>query len=201
MPITTEDQLRALYGHPKDRTVKKVMPSLDEHARNFLQLSPFCTMSTVNAAGQLDVSPRGGQPGFVHIQDARTLLLPDAKGNNRLDSLTNILATGRVGTLFLLPGVDETLRINGTAVISNEAAVLEPFAADRHAPKTCIVITVEEVFLHCAKALMRSHLWDPEAQIDRADFPTMGQMLKDQLGHSDPPESQQDMLKRYAKDI
>ncbi len=201
MKITTETQLRELYKSPSERAQNKVLKSLDKHAQHFINLSPFFVLSSRNAAGKADTSPRGGQPGFVHILSSNQILIPDASGNNRLDTLVNIVETGQVGLLFLLPGVDETLRINGTAEISADADFLSRFAAEKKPPKTCVLVHIEEVFLHCAKALMRSKLWDEAVQIKREDFPTMGQMLKDQLGDNQIPETQQQMVERYNKDL
>lgn len=198
--IENESQLRELYGFPKERPIKKVMHSLDEHAKRFIAKSPFLVLGTFAQNGQMDVSPRGGQPGFVQVVSGR-IVIPDSKGNNRLDSLINIVETGRTGTLFFIPGMDETLRANGSASISTDAAYLQHFAAERIPVKSCIVIEPEEVFLHCAKALMRSKLWAEESKIERGVLPSMGQMLKDQIGSVEAPESQEDMVKRYMKDL
>jgi uncharacterized protein len=137
----------------------------------------------------------------VKAADERTLLLPDSPGNNRLDSMTNILATGRIGLLFLVPGVDETLRVNGRARLTDEAQVLSHFAAAARAPKLVIEVAVEEAYLHCAKALMRSKLWAPESRNERSVLPTMGQMLNDQTGTNAPAESQEAMVARYMTEL
>lgn len=199
--ISTIQDLRKIYDQPKGRTKDKVLAELEKHAIHFISCSPFVLVSTVNTNGKMDVSPRGGAAGFVHIENPKTLILPDYKGNNRLDSLTNIIETGSVGMLFLIPGVDETLRINGRAKISIAPEILSKFDQENKPPISAIVIELEEVFLHCAKALMRSHLWDARFQIERDDFPSMGQMLKDQMDLPEPPESREDMLKRYRKDL
>ncbi|MEL6132287.1 MAG: pyridoxamine 5'-phosphate oxidase family protein [Bacteroidota bacterium] len=201
MRIDTLEQLRDLYTTPSKRAQGKEMTQLDLHARHFLELSPFFILSTYGKNGKADASPRGGSPGFVHRINDQQLLIPDAKGNNRLDSLTNIVETGEVGMLCLVPGMDETLRINGKAFLSTNSAFLAHFTQEQHPPKVCIVVHIESVFLHCAKALMRSQLWSLEAQIDRSSFPTMGQMLKDQLNSQAPAESQEDMVARYKKDL
>ncbi len=200
MRIDSIQALRALYPHAKGRAKDKVLAALEEHSRRFIQNSPFLVLSTQGEDG-MDVSPRGGAPGFVHVLDDRTLALPDARGNNRLDSLENILAQPRVGLLFLIPGMDETLRVNGRAVISCDPQVLGRFEEQQHPPCTAILVTVEEVFLHCAKALMRSRLWDPTSRIERSEFPTLSEMMKAQLGDSSSLESQEDMLRRYRKDL
>lgn len=199
MRITNEDQLRELYGFPSGRAKHKTLTKLDKHAISFIEKSPFMMLGTTNKAGQMDASPRGGKPGFIEVLNESELIIPDAKGNNRIDSLVNIVEHGRVASLFLLPGVDETLRINGSAYITIDPTLISRFADERI--KSCIIIEIEEVFLHCAKALMRSKLWDIEAQIKRSDFPTMGQMLKDQLNSQEDPESLADMVKRYQKDL
>lgn len=201
MQIKTEAQLRELYGFPSGRSKEKVLSNLEKHAIHFIAMSPFLVMSTSNNKGQLDASPRGGAPGFVKVLSKTSIVIPDAKGNNIVDSISNIVETGTVGVLFLIPGIDETLRINGNAFISTDAKYLELFTSENTPPKACVVVTIEELFLHCAKAFMRSKLWDEKAKIDRNSFPTMGQMLKDQLGTSESPESREDMIKRYEKDL
>ena len=201
MIIKHEEELRSLYGWPKGRAKSKVLSQLEKHSINFIRHSPFLVMSTSDKSGGLDASPRGGKPGFVRIIDEHTLLIPDAKGNNRVDSLVNIVETGYIGCLFLIPGIDETLRLNGTAVISTDQEYIDLFPDEKYPPKTCIKIAVNEVFLHCAKALMRSELWSETFRVDRPGFPTMGTMLKEQLGGSEPVESQEEMVKRYSKDL
>jgi len=194
-------ELRTLYGTPSGRAAIKVLTALEQHSRNFIEQSPFLILSSCNSQGHMDTSPRGGANGFVKILDDSHILIPDAKGNNRIDSLINIAETGRVGILFLLPGIDETLRLNGTASITNDAKYFEMFPNEPRPPQTCILIKIEELFLHCAKALMRSKLWTPENYITRSAFPTMGKMLKDQLGGDKPLETQEEMVKRYEQDL
>jgi uncharacterized protein len=161
-------------------------------------------VASAGAAGEggvLDASPRGGAPGFVKVPDAHTLLIPDAPGNNRLDTLENIVATGHIGLLFLLPGVDETLRVNGTAVLSTHRTDLDLCTDDKRTPKLVIRVSVQAAYLHCAKALMRSKLWSPDVQVPRDVMPSMGEMMKDQIGGDIPAETQAQMLVRYAKDL
>lgn len=151
-----------------------------------------------------DATPRGGERGFVKVKDAQTLLLPDWPGNNRLDSLTNILENPAVGLLFLIPGVKETLRVGGTAEIHTDEALLEPFHTGFKLPLTVLVIHVEKVYLHCAKAFMRSKLWDKSAQIDRSALPTASEILRDQLNTAataESPESQEAMEQRYKNNL
>ena len=195
--ITTQAQLRQIYAQPNARAVKKQLDSLDTHCRRFLELSPFFVLSSANAQGHADASPRGGPPGFVHVVDERTLLIPDHPGNNRLDHMTNLLERPEVGMVFLIPGVDETLRVNGTAEIRDDEDLRTRVATNGKLPKTVLRVTVREAYLHCAKALMRSRIWDPDAQVDRSVLPTLGEMLKDQMGSSDPPEAEEAMRARY----
>jgi len=201
MHIESEKQLREIYGHPKGRAKDKQLSALEQHSINFIEHSPFVTISTCAKSGLVDCSPRGGKPGFVKVLSATCIIIPDSKGNNRLDSLVNIVETGAVGCLFLIPGVDETLRINGVARISTSANYLSLFATEQHPPKTCIEITIKEVFLHCAKALMRSKLWASNSIIERATLPTMGVMINDQLSINESPENQEHMVARYEHDL
>ena len=196
--ITTHEQLRALYAAPGERAVRKQQAQLDAHCQRFIALSPFCVLASGGGTGALlDASPRGGAPGFVKSPDAHTLLLPDAGGNNRLDTLSNLLDDPRIGLVFLIPGVDETLRVNGTARLREEALYTDFFTAERQRPKLVIEVRVAEAYLHCPKALMRSRLWSADAQVERAVLPTLGQMIHDQIGLATEPESQVAMLQRY----
>jgi len=197
----TLDALRALYAAPNERAVKKQIPALDGHCRRFIELSPFLVLSTCDEAHNLDASPRGGAPGFVKVAGDGALLIPDAPGNNRLDSLENIISTARVGLLFLIPGVDETLRVNGAAVLSREPADIALCTDERRTPKLVIRVAVEAAYLHCAKAFMRSRLRQAEAHVDRSVLPTAGQMIGDQTGLRVAPETREEMARRYAPDL
>jgi len=199
--IDTRESLRALYPVAKERSVRKQLSQLDRHCLRFIALSPFVVLASGGKEGHLDASPRGGAPGFVKALDSTTLLIPDAPGNNRLDTLENIVGTGRIGLLFLIPGVDETLRVNGRARLSDENSLLDRFKDEKRAPKLVIQVKVEDAYLHCAKALMRSRLWSPESRVERAVLPTMGQMLNDQTGIQTPPETQEQMVERYRPDL
>lgn len=199
--IDTVQALRDLYPTVRPRAVAKQLDRLDPHCRRFIAQSPFLVLATVGADGRVDASPRGGDPGFVRVVDERRLWLPDASGNNRLDSFANIAQTGRCGLLFFLPGMDETLRVNGRAVLLNDAEVLGQFSHQRHPPRLVLEVAVEEAYLHCAKALMRSRLWSDENRIDRASFPSMGQMIKDQSGLPGPVETQEETLARYRDEL
>lgn len=201
MKIENISQLREIYGHPSGRAKDKAFAKLDKHAINFIEKSPFFVLSSSNKKGELDASPRGGAPGFVKVLNEIELIIPDAKGNNRIDSLSNIIETGQVGLLFLLPGIDETLRVNGKAYITADTEYLELFPFEQNTPKSYIIVNVEEMFLHCAKAFMRSNLWDKDSLLERSKFPTMGEMLKDQLKLKHPVETQETMITRYQKDL
>ncbi len=176
--IDTEAELRALVGEPGPAAHAKVLNALDIHAREFIARSRFCLLGTAGADG-CDVSPRG-EPGAVAlVLDAKTLVLPDRPGNKRVDSLRNILHNPRVGMLFLMPPMAETLRINGRARIVREAPYLADLAVRGRPPKLAVEISVDEVYLHCAKAFLRSDLWDPQTWPDRADLPSAARILRD----------------------
>jgi PPOX class probable FMN-dependent enzyme len=197
MQITTIQALRSIYDAPAARVIRKDIGCIDEHIGHFIELSPFMVMASTDAAQQLDASPRGGTPGFVKILDKHTLLVPDSAGNNRLDTLENILAKPQVGLLFMIPGVEEMARVNGQAALLTDRALLDRCADEKRRPKLVIQIKVQEAYLHCAKAVMRSHLWDPAVQVDRAVLPSMGEMIKAQLNLDGPAESHEEMRKRY----
>ncbi|NKB77439.1 MAG: pyridoxamine 5'-phosphate oxidase family protein [Gammaproteobacteria bacterium] len=201
MIIQTEEQLREIYAQPKGRSVAKQLPALEKHSRRFIELSPFMVLASHGSDGSVDASPRGGEPGFVTVLNDNRLIVPDSKGNNRLDGLTNIIATGKIGLIFMIPGVDETLRVNGNAVLSNDPDLLELFRSQKNPARTVIDVEPLEVYLHCAKALMRSKLWSIEAQIRRDELPTMAKMINDQTGSDDAGESQESMVKRYQADL
>lgn len=194
-------ELRTLYAQPTERAQRKEIRRLDAHCRRFIALSPFVVLASADDANRCDASPRGGDPGFIKVVDESTLLIPDAPGNNRLDTLQNIQACGRIGLLFLVPGVDETLRVNGRARVSADAEQIALCTTERRAPKVVIEVRAEEVYLHCAKALMRSKLWSDANRVARAALPTMGKMIADQSGLEIPPESQEEMVARYQKDL
>ncbi len=200
--ITSEEQLRQLYAMPAERALLKQQVDLDRHCLRFIALSPFCVIATGGNAGSLmDASPRGGAPGFVKAPDPRTLMIPDAGGNNRLDSLSNLLRDPRIGLLFMVPGINETLRVNGTAKLRDEGHYTALFAGPHFHPKLVIEVQVQEAYLHCAKALMRSRLWQAEAQVARTVLPTMNQMIHAQIGMASPTETQEQMEHRYRVQI
>lgn len=184
--IETAEDLRSRYGEPSENSVRKSLDRLDRHCRRFIELSPFVVLATSGADGRADCSPRGDPPGFVAVLDERTVLLPDRRGNNRTDSLRNILENPHVGLLFMIPGANETLRLNGRATLTADPERLEPLAVNGRAPRSGLLIEVEEVFLQCTKALVRSRLWADESRVDRKTaLPSFGQMLADHTGRSD----------------
>ena len=177
--IGTPEELRDCYPQPLERSLRKSLTRLDAHMRRYISLSPFLCLGTSSERGA-DVTPRGDSPGFVHVLDDQTLLIPDWPGNNRLDSLTNVVANPHIGLLFFIPGVAETLRINGVGEITTEPALLKRWTVNGKHPRSAMRVTVREAYLHCAKALMRSKLWDDDYRIERTELPTYAQMLKDQ---------------------
>lgn len=179
--ISAPDDLRDHYRQPSPLVLKKSQPSLDQHSRAFIDRSPFVLVATTGADGTVDVTPRGGPPGFVRCLDDHRLLLGDLPGNNRLDSLTNITETGAVGLLFLIPGVDETVRVNGPACVTVEPDLLEVAALDGRQPKSAIGVHVREAFFHCAKAFRRSSLWSPEGWPSTTGLASLGCVLADQM--------------------
>jgi PPOX class probable FMN-dependent enzyme len=199
--IQTIEQLRGLYAPAKERAVKKQLSALDAHCQRFIALSPFAVLSSIGLDQMLDASPRGGAPGFVKSVGAHTLLIPDSPGNNRLDTLENIIHTGKVGMLFLIPGMDETLRVNGTACLSDDAADIALCTTEVRTPKLVIKVNVAQAYLHCAKAFMRSKLWDSQSHIERALMPSMGEMINEQAQMTTPSETQEEMLARYRAEL
>lgn len=178
--LTDHLTLREVIGAPMPLAANKEMPCLDHHCRQFISLSPFLCLGTMDAQGKADVSPRGDAPGFVKVLNDRTLLIPDRPGNRRVDSMSNILSNPSVGLLFLVPGVEETLRVNGRASIISDPELVAEMAVDGKVPQLAIKIEVDEVFFHCGKALKRSKLWDPGSWIDRKGFPSYGKIMRDQ---------------------
>ena len=187
--IATLDELRGCYPQPLERSLRKSLTTLDAHMRHFISLSPFLCLGTSGEGGG-DVTPRGDSPGFVHVLDDRTLLIPDWQGNNRLDSLSNIVTNPSVGLLFMIPGVNETLRINGVAEISMEPALVERWTVNGKHPRSAMRVTVREAYLHCAKAVNRAALWDPSKHINRSALPSYGTMLADQVEGLSQEESE-----------
>jgi len=174
--VTTMDQLMGLYEAPSDVSVAKEIDHVSDHYRAFIEAAPFFALATGGPAG-LDCSPRGDAPGFVRVADPKTLLVPDRRGNNRIDSLRNIMRDPRVALMFLIPGVGETIRVIGSAALSIDPDLLASFAVNGKPPCCVIVVTVERVFYQCTKAIVRSKLWDATRHVDRASLPTTGAIL------------------------
>lgn len=175
--LTTVEQLEAIYGLPHDRAVRKEIPFLNLDYQAMVRASPLVILSSVGPGG-MDGSPRGDTPGFVRIIDERTLAIPDRPGNNRIDTLRNIVLDSRISLLFIIPGIGETLRVNGRAQISAEPALLDSFTVNGKPPRTVILVEVESAYFHCSKAIVRSDLWNPEKYLDRSALPTAGAFHK-----------------------
>jgi len=180
--LTSEEELLEIYRAPTDVVINKEVHELDIGCRDFIEASTFLLMGTVCEGGNLDVSPRGGPAGFVKVIDEKCLAIPDLNGNNRLDSIRNIIMEGKIGLLFLIPGLGETLRINGSALVTTDEEILEIFTDKLKVPKAAIVVRIETAFIHCAKSFMRGNVWKPETWLDKECRPSAGQMLADHSG-------------------
>ncbi|HJT06619.1 MAG TPA: pyridoxamine 5'-phosphate oxidase family protein [Stellaceae bacterium] len=174
--ITTLEQLKAIYGEPVGNSLVKELDHVSDHYRAFIEASPFVVLATAGPDG-LDCTPRGDPPGFVRVEGRHTLMIPDRRGNNRVDSLRNLVTDPRISLLFLIPGVGETLRVNGRAVISTDPDLCRSFAMADKLPRSVIVVTAERVYFQCPKALVRSRLWDPSRHVDRRSLPSTGEIL------------------------
>jgi len=183
--VASQEALRALIGEPADPVPRERLSSLDDHCRAFIARSPFLLVGTSSAAGLSDVSPRGDAPGFVRVLDDQTLAIPDRVGNRRIDSLLNILENPHAGLLFMIPGVDETLRVNGRAMLVRDEDLLAGMAAQGKRPNLAVAVSVEECFLHCPKAFLRSGLWDTSRFVARTAMPSLARILLDQTRPSD----------------
>ena len=199
--IESVAQLRTLYKQPADLVIRKELSILDKHCRLFIEKSPFAVVATSGTDGRHDASPRGGTPGFTRILNETTLLIPDRPGNNRLDTLTNIVETGRIALIYFVPGINEELRVNGRAHVSVDESLREMCLEKGKAPTSVIVIELEEAYLHCAKALLRAELWSAETHVDRTSFPSLSQMLNDQLNLNEALESREEMEERYREKL
>ncbi|MED1203008.1 pyridoxamine 5'-phosphate oxidase family protein [Heyndrickxia acidicola] len=177
--IETEEELRALLGFPSELVKNKVISSLDGHCRDFISKSPFLVLSTSDSDGQCDASPRGDSPGFVLVLDDKWLVIPERRGNKKMDSLRNVVTNPHVGLLFLIPGLGETLRINGKAVIIKDDELLEKMEVKGKRPLLGIAIEVEECFIHCAKAFKRSKLWEMDSWLENGLLPSAAKILSD----------------------
>lgn len=192
-----------IYRAPGQVVLDKVLDHVEKHGRSFIALSPFCVVSSAGPDGGIDVSPRGGEPGFVHIsEDGKTVFLPDRPGNNRLDTIRNLLAgPGRIGMMFMIPGFDDVFRVNGRASASDDADLLARFVEFGKTPRLVISIAVEEAFFHCPKAIMRAKLWEPEAQIDRTALPSGAEMVMDQLQLGKPKITNEAIIESYKTQL
>ena len=198
--IRDEAQLRAIIGEPSELVVSKLADRLNRLTRQFAERSPFVCVATARPDGGMDVSPRGDPAGFVRILDERTLLLPDRPGNRIADTLTNLLRDPRIGLLFLIPGVGDTFRVNGRAVLTDDQELLAPSAVEGRPPRLGIVVAIEEAYTQCSKALIRSDLWNPAGHVDRAELPTNGELLRPVgLPDLDPAQYDRERAERYAR--
>ena len=175
--ITTLEQLDALYGAPVQAAITKEIDYISDHYKTFIDKAPFVVVATVGPEG-LDCSPRGDPAGFVQVRDRKTVLLPDRRGNNRVDALRNLVRDPRISLLFMIPGIGNTLRINGSAEISTEPELLASFAMQGKLPKTVLVVTVDSIYFQCPKALVRSRLWSQDAQVSRSELPSTGEIIE-----------------------
>lgn len=186
--ISDEAALRSMFPPVHDLAVQKSLAALDPHAEELIRRSPFLCLGTQDADGKADVSPRGDPAGFVRILDPQTLAIPDRPGNNRLDSLANIITNPSVGLLFIIPGFDETLRVNGQATLVTDPGLLESLSVNNRVPKLAIIVKITSLFLHCAKAFRRAKLWDPETFQDRREMPSLVKIVLDQT-HAAPEDA------------
>jgi uncharacterized protein len=191
--VPSQAALRELMGTPMELAVRKQLGKLDRYCREFIARSPFLCLGTADRNGKADVSPRGDPAGFVQVLDDHTLIIPDRPGNNRLDSMSNIMENPNVGLLFFIPGFEDTLRVNGRATIVREPEALQRAAVHGKAPKVAIRVAVDEAFLHCAKALKRSRLWDPASRVDRRELPSIARMVMEQTAPPDKPPTEQEI--------
>ncbi|MCA9845051.1 MAG: pyridoxamine 5'-phosphate oxidase family protein [Dehalococcoidia bacterium] len=198
--ITTEAELREVAGNPSKGAVAKAIDRIDEHFAGFIAQSPFMLIGTSDAAGNQDVSPKGDPPGFVRVLDEHTLAIPDRPGNRRADTLSNMLQNPRVALYFLVPGVRETLRVQGRATIVRDEALRASMAVGDKAPHLAIVVDVEEAFMHCAKCMVRSNLWEPESWPPTGTVPDLGAALVDQLGLDVPKRVIIENLEKDTRD-
>ncbi|MDQ6670062.1 MAG: pyridoxamine 5'-phosphate oxidase family protein [Chloroflexota bacterium] len=192
--LTSIAELRDLVGSPTERAVRKQLAALDAHCRAFVERSPFMLLGTSGVDGRCDVSPKGDRPGFVLVDDDTTLMIPDRPGNRRFDSLQNILQNPHVGLLFLIPGMDETLRVNGTATLVRDEDVLQRLAVDGKLPVLAILVHVEEAFLHCGRSSLRAQVWDPSHWTSREEMPSLSRIIADQTRPADRPQAEHERL-------
>ena len=199
--VTTLEQLREVYPPPAERSVLKEVDHLDHHCRAFIALSPFVLISSSDAEGACDTSPKGGPPGFVTVLDDHRLLIPDATGNRRLDSLQNMLENPRVGLLFLIPRMGEVLRVNGHVELRRDPELLQGLQTGGRPAKLALIVTVEQAYLHCAKSIIRSKLWKTESWPEAEELPSAAEILNDHIGIGDLAASAAALQESYAQRI
>jgi hypothetical protein len=193
--------LAAIYAKPTPRVIAKARPEIDVHARNFIAMSPFCVLATSGSDGSVDASPRGGNPGFVHVEGPNRLLMPDRSGNNRIDSFRNIVeGSGFVQLIFFVPGIDETLRVGGRGKLTADPDLLASMVEFGKLPRAALCVDVREAYFHCGKALMRSRLWSHDNQVKRSEFPSIAEVIHDQTTLGEP-ESQAVVEARYKTQL
>jgi len=198
--LTAQD-LATLYPKPTPRVIAKARPQIDAHAKNFIAMSPFCVLATSGSDASVDASPRGGNPGFVHVAGPNRLLMPDRSGNNRIDSFRNIVeGSGFVQLIFFVPGIDETLRVGGRGTLSAEPNLMAAMEEFGKLPRAVLSIAVHEAYFHCGKALMRSRLWAQDARVERAVMPSIAEVIHDQTSLGEP-ESQAVVEARYRTQL
>ena len=195
--ISDPISLRRHFGPIGAPAARKVLPRLDHYAQAFIRLSPFLVLATADSTGRADASPRGAAPGFVQILSETLLLVPDRPGNTRVDSFHNLLSSSGVGMIFFVPGIDETLRVNGTAQITTDPALLASASAHGKIPRAGLLIAVQEAFFHCGKALKRARLWDPAQHVERHAFPSLGRIIAEQTGTSTVEEGERRIEEAY----
>jgi hypothetical protein len=199
--IADLDALRSHVGTISEMAAYKVMPRLDQYSRAFIALSPFLVLATTDGDGGVDASPRGDGPGFVAMTDDTTLVIPDRPGNRRVDSFSNVLRQPAVGLIFFVPGINETLRVNGTARVITDPSILAPLEAMGKIPATALLVAITEVFFHCGKALIRSKLWDASRQVPRASFPSLGRIMADQTAVMSAESADQAIATSYREKL
>ena len=193
--------LAAIYPKPTPRVIAKARPEIDVHAKNFIAMSPFCVLATSGSDGSVDASPRGGNPGFVHVEGPNRLLMPDRSGNNRIDSFRNIVeGSGFVQLIFFVPGIDETLRVGGRGKLTADPDLLASMVEFGKLPRAALCVDVREAYFHCGKALMRSRLWSHDNQVKRSEFPSIAEVIHDQTTLGEP-ESQAMVEARYKTQL
>lgn len=193
----TRDAVRAHYGDPSARVKAKQLAQLDQHAHAFIALSPFVVIASSDTSGRGDATPRGDAPGFVAVLDDTTLLIPDRPGNRRVDTMLNVAENPYIGLLFMVPGIDETLRVNGPARITTNTGTLKQLEAQGKMPVAGLIVDAEEVYFHCGKALIRSGLWKQKAPLERPQFPSLGRILADQIAGIDAGEAERSIEEGY----